>query len=742
MKCPNQLCQRDIEGKPENCPRCAIPLPGNILAERFALEQIHRSTPYLINFLAFDRQREEELQVRVFIPRFGRSIATLRSEIKALQELRFDQLPRIYQFDWDADFPWIAEERNIGTPVVNRLVGHEQPCSETEVIRILLDAARILEKLHTLHIYHRDLRPESLIWRERDQRWLLGSPGWERELQDRTSAKARVIYAAPEYVAGRATPQADLYSLGVVAIHLLTGLNPEGLFQPATRQFNWQRAVKVSPRLAEIIDMLVVESPSERIQTASRLAQLLAALSQPESPATEKNSEPTVPVTGDETAKVNLPGKNIPVAIKAASKFRDEREATLGGLAPLKEFAATAATKTDQPRFKKWLALSGAALVAIASVILSLVKRYLPGQLAHISALHGIKVLVAIGLIASAGFALNKILRRQLPYPTLPPPLRGVDDQAIPVTPDIGEIAHQQLPALSGKYSARTMPRSAEQLAAKTPEISIANYLEKLLLANQAPSLPGNDFAFTLGAGPNMTKVTSWYGSFLPPQQNHSVTPGKISHPELSLLSDFRKSLAAFGWPTSLEHFQPTAPGRLANQSVDGSPVPAMLAAPDSAAPSDSAATANATVPYDEIAEPGTAPNDASGLSKQISPYFIRVNKTYHTLTLYREGRYLAQFPITIGTGSSTPDGRFVIRNKVQRPPYGDIPGGDPRNPLGTHWLGIGVSYPGGKSLGLHGTRSPDNMGLNESGGCIRLRNADIKQLYELIPAGTPIEIL
>jgi|GEM_PF-1853007 len=144
--------------------------------------------------------------------------------------------------------------------------------------------------------------------------------------------------------------------------------------------------------------------------------------------------------------------------------------------------------------------------------------------------------------------------------------------------------------------------------------------------------------------------------------------------------------------------------------------------------------------PYDRVAEPGQDPDDASGLSPG-TPWFVRVNKTYRTLTVYRDGRFLAQYPVTIGQGASTPEGRFVIRNKVQAPPFGRIAGGDPRNPFGTHWLGLDVAYPGGKGIGMHGTNRPEELGMGTSGGCIRLRNEDIAELYPWLPEGTPVEI-
>ena len=41
----------------------------------------------------------------------------------------------------------------------------------------------------------------------------------------------------------------------------------------------------------------------------------------------------------------------------------------------------------------------------------------------------------------------------------------------------------------------------------------------------------------------------------------------------------------------------------------------------------------------------------------------------------------------------------------------------------------------------IHGT--PDTMELGRPGsiGCIRMRNADLVELFDLVPAGTPVEI-
>jgi hypothetical protein len=105
-----------------------------------------------------------------------------------------------------------------------------------------------------------------------------------------------------------------------------------------------------------------------------------------------------------------------------------------------------------------------------------------------------------------------------------------------------------------------------------------------------------------------------------------------------------------------------------------------------------------------------------------------------------------AAWPVCIGRpGEDTPPGEYEVRNKLENPPWmkegqEPIPFGDPRNPLGTRW--IGWSQAGAKtSYGFHGTWEPDSIGRAESDGCIRLLNQHVEQLFQILPEGAPVRI-
>jgi hypothetical protein len=109
------------------------------------------------------------------------------------------------------------------------------------------------------------------------------------------------------------------------------------------------------------------------------------------------------------------------------------------------------------------------------------------------------------------------------------------------------------------------------------------------------------------------------------------------------------------------------------------------------------------------------------------------------TATLYRNRREIFRADVGVGQGAwPTPKGQFYIRNKLtgySSPMYGPLAfGTSARSDVLTDW-------PAGGYIGIHGTDRPELLPGRVSHGCIRLRNADILRLAELMPVGTPLTI-
>lgn len=122
-----------------------------------------------------------------------------------------------------------------------------------------------------------------------------------------------------------------------------------------------------------------------------------------------------------------------------------------------------------------------------------------------------------------------------------------------------------------------------------------------------------------------------------------------------------------------------------------------------------------------------------------LGPFGAVVDLRRFELTVHAHGYYVARFPIGIGKDGSTPVGDFTVQDKLEDPTYygpdGVIAHDDPRNPLGEFWISLGDGY------GLHGTIDESSIGRAESRGCIRLRNQDVADLFDLLTVGSPVVI-
>ena len=131
----------------------------------------------------------------------------------------------------------------------------------------------------------------------------------------------------------------------------------------------------------------------------------------------------------------------------------------------------------------------------------------------------------------------------------------------------------------------------------------------------------------------------------------------------------------------------------------------------------------------------------------------IRIEKSQPPLSL-ADGWLLKSYKVSTGKMPwYTPEGDFRIVNKMPFPK-----GRDPESPMGTRWMGLAVPYskdeqgnkwdggddpaPPRSKFGIHGTNDESTIGTPASGGCIRMYNRDVNELYDLVDIGTPVQIV
>lgn len=121
-------------------------------------------------------------------------------------------------------------------------------------------------------------------------------------------------------------------------------------------------------------------------------------------------------------------------------------------------------------------------------------------------------------------------------------------------------------------------------------------------------------------------------------------------------------------------------------------------------------------------------------------PLQIVVSIPERRLALVQGGEVLKLYDVAVGKPSTpTPEGKFVVVNRIPNPtwygPQGPVPPGK-NNPIGTRWMGLSKD-----GYGIHGTNAPASIGKAASHGCIRMRQQDLEELFDLIPVGTSVEI-
>lgn len=135
---------------------------------------------------------------------------------------------------------------------------------------------------------------------------------------------------------------------------------------------------------------------------------------------------------------------------------------------------------------------------------------------------------------------------------------------------------------------------------------------------------------------------------------------------------------------------------------------------------------------------------DVSTADGTVVGNLIIINSRNNTLRYYINGNLVHSYACATGASSTaTPTGKFSVYNKIVNRPYykEKIPGGAPNNPLGKRWMGLDCYGTQGTTYAIHGTNNEKSIGKNVSHGCIRMHNADVESLYDMVPIGTTVII-
>ncbi|MEO0351445.1 MAG: WD40 repeat domain-containing serine/threonine-protein kinase [Cyanobacteria bacterium P01_A01_bin.15] len=168
------------------------------------------------------------------------------------------QLPALID-GWQTDAGQFLAFEQITAPSIE---ADFSPWSPAALEPWLLSLLSVLEYLHSFRLVHGDIRPANI--RQGPQPILVDlsvAPPLARQEIARSATGGDAAYAAPEQILGTLVYASDLYSLGLVAVRLLTGLAPFDLYSVADNRWIWPDLVADLPKNLTTVLHKLLERP-------------------------------------------------------------------------------------------------------------------------------------------------------------------------------------------------------------------------------------------------------------------------------------------------------------------------------------------------------------------------------------------------------------------------------------------------------------------------------------------------
>ena len=256
------------------------------------LEEIGRGG-FGVVYRAWEPTLAREVALKVIRPRPGHgadALAAILREGQLLARIRHPNVVTVHGAMQVGDEVGIWMEFVRGKPLA-QLVRDEGPRAADEAAVIGVTLCQALVAVHRAEVLHRDIKANNVM-RETGGRIVLMDFGagqvldGPRQPEERTTGTP--AYMAPEVLAGgKATVRSDIYSLGVLLYHLVTGTYPvEGQtwtdFLMAHARFERRPLGDVrpdiSPRFVRIVERATAINPDERYASAGAMQADLLSL--------------------------------------------------------------------------------------------------------------------------------------------------------------------------------------------------------------------------------------------------------------------------------------------------------------------------------------------------------------------------------------------------------------------------------------------------------------------------------
>src|SRR5947209_1084131 len=239
-RCSNPRCNADYPPETFKCinPFCLCLLPEAVVAGRYRIETLIGLGGMGAVYRASDTFEMQQVALKVISTASNNSDVTtaverFRREARYAHQLHHKNIVPILNFGQDGTLLYLVMPLVTGG-TLKSLLKAEQPLPTALAQRYLNELAEAVDAIHAhpQQIIHRDIKPSNLLIHQDDGRLVVADFGIARAMQkeppltQRGWALGTEHYIAPEQGQGKAEPASDIYSMGVVAYQMLTGLLP------------------------------------------------------------------------------------------------------------------------------------------------------------------------------------------------------------------------------------------------------------------------------------------------------------------------------------------------------------------------------------------------------------------------------------------------------------------------------------------------------------------------------------
>jgi eukaryotic-like serine/threonine-protein kinase len=270
------------------------PQPGDLIADRYELEELVGTGGMSSVFRARDNQLERQVAIKILHEHYADDpeyLERFRREARAVAKLSHPNIVTVIDRGDDGGRQYIVFEHVEGENL-KELVLRSGRLPVQRALELALAVADGLAFAHDHGLVHRDVKPQNVLLSSEGEVKVTDF-GIARSLHmDHGVTQTGTVlgtgeYLAPEQASGRqVSPATDVYSLGVVLWELLAGDVPfvgENFVAVALRHVNEpapslrERRPDVSPRLEAAVDRALAKDPARRFPSMAAFAQELRA---------------------------------------------------------------------------------------------------------------------------------------------------------------------------------------------------------------------------------------------------------------------------------------------------------------------------------------------------------------------------------------------------------------------------------------------------------------------------------